>query len=70
MLDISSSDSDFDEVFNTHFIGTSITPNFSKSLNDIHAGEKPLERPNTLAIRTDENFTYNCNAVSTKNIYR
>lgn len=59
------SDDDFDEVFNNHFVNTSVTPNFSKSLNDMCASEKPLERPNSLAIRTDEHFAYpDDNAVS------
>lgn len=59
------SDDDYDEVFNTQFIDTSVLSDFSKSLNDIHTSEKPLERPNSLAIRTDEHFSYpDDNAVS------
>ena len=67
MMDIGYNDDsdDDDEVFNTRFVNTS---NFSKSLNDIHASEKPLERPNSLAIHTDEHFTYHENAVSTLGI--
>lgn len=61
--------SDDDEVFDTKF-ATSVTSNvISKSLNNIHASEEPLERPNSLAIRTDEHLSYNDNAVSTANRY-
>lgn len=65
MMDIgyNDSDDDDDEVFNTKNFSTSLASNYSKSLNDICASKMPLERPNTLAIRTDENLTYN--AVST-----
>lgn len=53
-------DSDDDEVFNTNFISTSIASDFDQSLNDIFANEKP----NSLVICTDENFTCHDNAVS------
>jgi hypothetical protein len=65
MMECIDDSDDDDEVFNTRFVNTSVALNFSKSLNDIHEGERPLERPNSLAIHPDENFTYHDNAVST-----
>lgn len=69
-MDFGNNTSDDDEeVLNTNYVNSTTSTsalNLSKSLNDIHMSEKiPPSRPNSLAIRTAENFSFNDHAVST-----
>lgn len=66
-MDIGSNSDDDFEVFNTNYVNSSLASelNFSKTCNDIRISENPT-RPNSLAIRTAENFTFDDNAVSTQ----
>lgn len=66
---LNESTTDDDEAFNTSYVESSFASaaNFSKSLNDIHVNDNIIDismRPNSLAIRIDDNLTYSCNNIN------